>query len=199
MSDHVKMPPISTVASKMRILGGPSLALRSRTELPWQGYNQSSQEQSSLLISVLTVAKSTNDSHPIFLADELGPFAGLKAGPPSPRVMILISGESPDVADGIPNEPELSNAEKAALRRETELRAAGSPEVADQLPSDDDSWRGYNTIRHALIKKELSAGLTPVERALLGTVELLSDRRIRKETQGSLDKARELLAKLDEA
>ena len=69
-------------------------------------------------------------------------------------------------------------------------------EWAAKLPSDDDTWQGLNSLRHALIDKELDGGLTPEEKAILGALELLSDRRIREENTASAALAEELLAHL---
>ena len=88
--------------------------------------------------------------------------------------------------------------EAIEIERENSLRALAS-EVADELPTDDDSWASFNCIRHKLIEKELSVKLTQSDQILLGTLERLSDRRIREQNFLSMNKAEELLAKLQES
>lgn len=80
--------------------------------------------------------------------------------------------------------------------RERRLRELALP-VAEELPTDDDAWRAFNIIRHKLIDRELEGRLSEREAVLLGTLETLSDKRMRDRGEFSTTKANRLLRELE--
>lgn len=124
----------------------------------------------------------------------IGSFAGASEAHGRARELLLVSLSA--YAGGLSTRAELDDLERQALQRENEIRSLAPAEWAAKLPSDDDTWQGLNSLRHALIDKELDGGLTPEEKAILGALELLSDRRIREENTASAALAEELLAHL---
>lgn len=76
------------------------------------------------------------------------------------------------------------------------LRELALP-VAEELPTDDVAWQAFNIIRHRLIDRELEGRLSEREAILLGTLETLSNKRMRERGAFSMAKADRLLRELE--
>ncbi|HIB68185.1 MAG TPA: hypothetical protein EYO33_24605 [Phycisphaerales bacterium] len=188
MSKSITMPPIPGLRGRRTAPLDRAVTVSAGSpDSPLTGLKRESSQAASFLSAAARVETAAETT--------LAPFVGALAAQGAsqePLLLILLSA----YAGPNSTRAELDDLEREALQRENEIRSLAPAEWAAKLPSDDDTWQGLNSLRHALIDKELDGGLTPEEKAILGALELLSDRRIREENTASVALAEKLLAQL---